>query len=37
LLSRFGGVIDGCEAVNKSFPDFFEKISLLGIGSETIN
>lgn len=37
LLSHFGGVLDGCEAVNKSFPNFFEKISLLGIGSEIIN
>ena len=32
LLSRFGGKIKGAEAVNKSFPDFFEKISSLGIG-----
>lgn len=32
LLSCFGGRIEGVEAVNKSFPDFFEKISLLGIG-----
>ena len=36
LLSLFGGVIDGCEAVSKSYPDFFEKIALLGIGSEII-
>ena len=36
LLSRFGGVIDGCEAVSKSYPDFFEKIAALGIGSEII-
>ncbi len=32
LLSRFGGKIEGAEAVHKSFPDFFEKISSLGIG-----
>ncbi|MBE6717935.1 MAG: 3-phosphoshikimate 1-carboxyvinyltransferase [Ruminococcaceae bacterium] len=31
LCSVKGGVIEGAEAVNKSFPDFFEKISLLGI------
>ena len=36
LLSRFGGVIDGCEAVSKSYPDFFEKIAVLGIGSEIL-
>ena len=36
LLSLFGGVIDGCEAVSKSYPDFFEQISSLGIGSEII-
>ena len=35
-LSRFGGIIDGCEAVSKSYPDFFEKIAALGIGSEII-
>lgn len=37
LLSRFGGVIDGCEAVSKSFPDFFDCISKLGIGSEILS
>ena len=36
LLSRFGGVIDGCEAVSKSYPDFFERIAALGIGSEIV-
>lgn len=36
LLSRFGGVIDGCEAVSKSYPDFFERISVLGIESEIV-
>ncbi len=32
LLSRFGGKINGAQAVSKSFPDFFDKISSLGIG-----
>lgn len=36
LCSRFGGKIEGIEAVNKSFPDFFEKIKALGI-DVTIN
>jgi len=31
LLSRFGGEIRGAEAVNKSYPDFFETIERLGI------
>ena len=26
-----GCVIDGCEAVSKSFPDFFEKLADLGV------
>lgn len=30
LLSKVGGVIDGAEAVNKSFPDFFDKMKDLG-------
>ena len=29
ILSLVGGEIDGCEAVNKSFPDFFEILSSL--------
>ena len=29
--SIYGGTIDGCEAVNKSFPDYFEKLTALGI------
>lgn len=29
--SLYGGVIDGAEAVNKSYPDFFETIKKLGI------
>lgn len=36
LLSLFGGKILGAEAVSKSFPDFFEKISSLGIGVNLI-
>ena len=32
LLTLTGGEIEGAEAVSKSFPDFFEKISALGIG-----
>ena len=31
LCSVKGGVIEGTEAVSKSFPDFFEKISFLGV------
>ena len=31
LLTKTGGIIEGAEAVNKSFPDFFEKLSSLGI------
>ncbi len=34
LLSLTGGVIDGAEAVAKSYPDFFEVIKSLGIGTE---
>ncbi len=32
LLSVFGGKISGAQAISKSFPDFFDKISSLGIG-----
>ncbi|MEE0970258.1 MAG: 3-phosphoshikimate 1-carboxyvinyltransferase [Clostridia bacterium] len=32
LLTVCGGEIEGAEAINKSFPDFFEKITALGIG-----
>lgn len=32
LLSLTGGVIDGAEAVAKSYPDFFDVIKTLGIG-----
>ncbi len=31
ILSKFGGVIENTEAVNKSFPNFFEVIKELGI------
>ena len=31
ILSKFGGVIENAEAVNKSFPNFFEVIKDLGI------
>ncbi len=31
LLSRLGGRIEGCEAVAKSYPDFFEVLAACGI------
>lgn len=31
LLTVTGGVIEGAEAVNKSFPDFFDKLKDLGV------
>jgi 3-phosphoshikimate 1-carboxyvinyltransferase len=31
LLTRLGGKIEGCEAVTKSYPDFFEILTNLGI------
>ena len=31
ILTLFGGEIEGAEAVNKSFPDYFEKLSQIGI------
>ena len=36
LATLTGGVIEGAEAVTKSFPDFFERISSLGIQTEEI-
>ncbi len=36
LATLTGGVIEGAEAVAKSFPDFFERISSLGIQIEEI-
>lgn len=35
LASAAGGVIEGCEAVKKSYPDFFDTITSLGV--EVIN
>ena len=35
LLSRVGGVIEGVQAVRKSFPGFFDTIRSLGIQVET--
>ena len=37
LLTLTGGQIDGAEAVNKSWPDFFESLSALGIGVKIWN
>lgn len=34
LLSKFGGEIEGIEAVEKSYPDFFETIKKLKVGFE---
>ena len=34
LLTVVGGEIEGAEAVNKSFPDFWDKLSELKIGIE---
>lgn len=36
LLTLTGGIIEGAEAVTKSFPDFFEKLTSLGIEVEEI-
>lgn len=35
LLTVTGGAIDGAQAVNKSFPDFFEKLQSLGLEVQT--
>lgn len=35
LLTLTGGEIDGAQAVRKSFPDFFEKLQMLGIDAKT--
>ena len=37
LASNLGGEIEGVEAVSKSFPDFFSKISKLGVKYKVIN
>ena len=34
LCTVFGGEIAGAEAVNKSFPDYFEKLASVGIDVE---
>lgn len=36
LLTLTGGIIDGAEAVTKSFPDFFDKLRTLGIEVKNI-
>ncbi len=36
LCAKYGGVIEGAEAVNKSFPDFFEKLKELNIGYDVL-
>lgn len=36
LLTQTGGIIDGAEAVAKSFPDFFQKLASLGIEVERV-
>jgi len=36
ILSRFGGSLDGAEAVRKSYPGFFDVIKQLGAEVETI-
>ena len=36
LLTLTGGIIEGAEAVSKSFPDFFERLRALGIEVEKI-
>ncbi|MDD7231706.1 MAG: 3-phosphoshikimate 1-carboxyvinyltransferase [Clostridiales bacterium] len=30
LATKYGGIIDGAQAVNKSFPDFFDKLRSVG-------
>jgi 3-phosphoshikimate 1-carboxyvinyltransferase len=35
LLSKVGGVMEGAQAVSKSFPDFFDCIRTLGIEVNT--
>ena len=35
--SRTGGVIAGCEAVRKSFPDYFDVLRRLGVHAATIH
>ena len=35
-MTLTGGVIEGAEAVSKSFPDFFDKLQALGIEVKNI-
>lgn len=37
ILTLFGGEIEGCEAVDKSYPDFFDDLAKIGIRSEILN
>ena len=37
LSTLFGGEIEGCEAVRKSYPQFFENINRLGILTYEVN
>ena len=37
ISAIYGGEIKGCEAVNKSYPDFFEDIKKLGVKLEVYN
>jgi 3-phosphoshikimate 1-carboxyvinyltransferase len=37
LCTIYGGEIEGCEAVSKSYPNFFEDIESLGIQFYEIN
>lgn len=37
LCTMFGGEIEGCEAVKKSYPDFFNNLNKLGINIHEIN
>ena len=36
ILTLYGGEIEGCEAVSKSYPNFFEDLGKIGIGYEVI-
>jgi 3-phosphoshikimate 1-carboxyvinyltransferase len=37
ILTLFGGEIEGCEAVDKSYPDFFDDLAKIGIRSEILD
>jgi 3-phosphoshikimate 1-carboxyvinyltransferase len=36
LATETGGEIEGAEAVSKSFPDFFERLFMLGVKIQEI-